>query len=111
LQAILAALVILIASGSALLLASYWVHHVARAPVPWVGQFPGDEWLLSPLLSGALAFVLCLFQWFAWSNFRRFGLPARRLIVQFTVTLLAVWLIAWVFFSALFPPTWRPDGF
>jgi ABC-type transport system involved in multi-copper enzyme maturation permease subunit len=111
LQAILAALVILIASGGALLLASYWVHHVARAPVPWVGQFPGDEWLLSPLLSGALAFVLCLFQWFAWSNFRRFGLPARRLIVQFTVTLLAVWLIAWVFFSALFPPTWRPDGF
>ena len=37
LQAILAALVILVASGGALLLAAYWVHHVARAPVPWLG--------------------------------------------------------------------------
>ena len=58
-----------------------------------------------PLLSWALAFVLCLFQWFAWSNFRRFGLPALRLIVQLSMTLLVVWMSAWVFFSALFPPT------
>jgi hypothetical protein len=110
LQAILAALVILIASGGALLLASYWGHHVARAPIPWIGQPGQDEWLILPLLSAALAFVLCLFQWFAWSNFLRYGLPALRLIAQLTVILLAVWLIAWVFFSALFPPTWRPDG-
>jgi len=105
LQAILAALVILIASGGALLLAAYWVHHVARAPIPWLGPHPVEEGPILPLLSGALAFVLCLFQWFAWSNFRRFGLPALRLVVQLTVTLLAVLLIAWVFFSALFPPT------
>ncbi len=105
LQAILAALVLLVASGGALLLAAYLVHHVARAPVPWLGWPPVQEGPMLPLLSWALAFVLCLFQWFAWSNFRRFGLPALRLIVQLSMTLLVVWMSAWVFFSALFPPT------
>jgi hypothetical protein len=105
LQAILAALVILIASGGALLLAIYWGHHVALAPIEWIVQPPIDEWLIFPLLSGALAFVLCMFQWFAWSNFPRYGLTARRLIPQLTVILLAVWVIAWVFLSAFSHPT------
>jgi hypothetical protein len=49
----------------------------------------------------ALVLVLCLFQWFAWYNFPRYGLLVSRLILQFTVILLAVLLIAWFFFSAL----------
>jgi hypothetical protein len=105
LQGILSALVILVASGGTLLLAAYWVHHVARAPIPWIGQPLMEEGLALPLLSGALLFVLCLFQWFAWSNFRHYGLPAFRFIAQLIVTLFSVWLLAWFFFSALFPPT------
>ena len=105
LQAILAALVILIASGGALWLAIYVGHHVARAPVPWIGQSNVDRGLILPLLSGALVSVLCLFQWFAWFNFRRYGLPVLRFIVQLAVMLLSIWLLTWVIFSALAPPT------
>jgi hypothetical protein len=105
LQAILAALVILIAGGSAIGLGAYWLHHVARVPIPWIGQFPGGEWLILPPLSVALVFVLGLLQWFAWSSFRRYGLTALRLVIQLSVILLSVWLLAWVLFSALFPPT------
>jgi hypothetical protein len=65
------------------------------------------ELLILPLLSAALVLTLCLFQAFAWSNFRRYALPAPRLIVQFTVILLSVWLIARFLFSAIFPPAWH----
>ena len=105
LQAILAALVILVASGGTLLLAAYWVHHIAHAPIPWIGQPHVGEVLMLPLLSAALVLTLCLFQWFAWSNFPRYGLNARRMVIQLAMILLSVWLLAWVFFSALFPPT------
>jgi ABC-type Na+ efflux pump permease subunit len=101
LQAILAALVILVASGITLWLAVYGGHHASLAPIQWIGQPRVDEWLILPLLSGALVFVLCLFQWFAWSNFSRYGVRALRLIGQFAVILIAVWLVEWVFFSAL----------
>jgi hypothetical protein len=101
LQAILAALVILAAGGGLVWFAIYSAHYVALAPVQWMGQPRVDEWLILPLLSIALISVLCLFQWFAWSNFPRYGLRAPRLIGQFAVTLLVVWLIAWFFFSAL----------
>ena len=105
-KAILAAFVILAAFGGALILAVNYVRHIAPAPIPWIGLPHVGEVLILPLLSAALAFTLCLFQWFAWSNFRRCVLPAPRLSLQFTVILLAVWLVAWFFFSALFPPTW-----
>ena len=105
LQAILAALVILVASGGTLLLAAYWVHHLAHAPIPWIGQPHMGEVLMLPLLSAVLVLTLCLFQWFAWSNFPRYGLNARRMVIQLAMILLSVWLLAWVFFSALFPPT------
>jgi hypothetical protein len=101
LQAILAALVILAAGGGLIWFAIYSAHYVALAPVQWMGQPRVDKWLILPLLSIALISVLCLFQWFAWCNFPRYGLRAARLIGQFAVTLLAVWLIAWFFFSAL----------
>jgi hypothetical protein len=101
LQAILAALVILAAGGGLIWFAIYSAHYVALAPVQWMGQPRVDEWLILPVLSIGLISVLCLFQWFAWSNFPRYGLRAPRLIGQFAVTLLVVWLIAWFFFSAL----------
>jgi hypothetical protein len=105
LQAILAAFVILAAGGGAIMLAINWVHHIARAPIPWIGQPRVHEMLILSLLSGILILTLCLFQGFAWSNFRRHGLPALRLSIQFTVMFLFVSLLAWVFFSALFSPT------
>jgi ABC-type Na+ efflux pump permease subunit len=107
LQAILAALVILVASGGTLWLAAYWVDHIAHAPIPWIGQPHMGEVLMLPLLSAALVLTLCLVQWFAWSNFPRYGLNARRMVIQLAMILLSVWLLAWVFFSALFPPTWN----
>jgi hypothetical protein len=101
LQAILSALVILVAGGGAIWLAIYSTHHAALAPVHWMGQPRVDEGLILPLLSVALVLELCLFQWFAWYNFPRYGLLVSRLILQFTVILLSVLLIAWFFFSAL----------
>jgi hypothetical protein len=106
LQAILASFVILAALGGALLVAVYWVRHIAPAPIPWIGLPHVGEVLVLTLLSAALAFTLCLFHLFAWSNFRRYALPAPRLSLQFILILLSVWLVAWFFFSALFPPTW-----
>src|ERR1019366_8371859 len=88
LQAILASFVILAALVGDLLLAVNWVHHIAPAPIPWIGLPHVGEMLILPLLSTALTLALCLLQGFAWSNFRRYALPAPRLIVQFTVILL-----------------------
>jgi hypothetical protein len=105
-QAILAAFVTLAALGGAITLAINCVRHIAPAPLNWIGLFHAGEELILPLLSAALVLPLCLFQWFAWSNFRRHALPGPRLGFQFAVILLSVWLIAWFFFSALFPPTW-----
>jgi hypothetical protein len=102
LQAILAAFVILAAAGGAIVLAINWIHLVTPTLRLWIGHPHADEGLILPILSGALVLMLCLFQWFAWSNFRRHGRPALGLSVQFTVIFLSVWVIAWIFFSALF---------
>jgi hypothetical protein len=104
LHAILAALFTLIAGGGVLLLAAYWVNHIARAPILWMAQPGLDVWPFLLTLSGALALALCFFQGFAWSNFPRCGLTALRLVVQFAVLLLSVGVLAWVLISALTPP-------
>lgn len=101
LQAILAAFVILAAGGGAIALAIKWIQLVTPTLRLWVGRPHSDEALILPLLSAALFLVLCLFQWFAWFNFRRFGLAALSLTVQFSVIFLSVWVLAWIFFSAL----------
>jgi hypothetical protein len=101
LQAILAALVILAAGGGAIVLAISSVHHIALAPVQWLGQPRVDEGLILLLLCGALVSVLCLFHFLAWSNFPRSVPGVPRLIRQFAVILLAVWVVGWFFFSAL----------
>jgi hypothetical protein len=100
LQAILASFVMLVAGGGAIWLAISTAHYVALAPVQWIGVPRVDARLILPVLSVALAMVLCLFQGFAWHNFLRCGLGVSRLIRQFAVLLLAVWLIAWFFISA-----------
>ena len=94
----------LIAGGGVLLLAAYWVNHIARAPILWMAQPGLDVWPFLLTLSGALALALCFFQGFAWSNFPRCGLTALRLVVQFAVLLLSVGVLAWVLISALTPP-------
>jgi hypothetical protein len=50
--------------------------------------------LIPPLLAGGLFFMLCLVQWFAWCNFRRYGPSARRIVVQFLVLFFALGLLA-----------------
>ena len=102
LRAILAAFVISAAGVGVLWLAATGVNEFDPGP----RDHPHlEEWLILPLLSGGLVFMLCLIQWFAWSNSRRCGVPARRLLVQLTAIFLSVylsvWLIAWIFFSAL----------
>jgi hypothetical protein len=101
LRAILVAFVILAAGAGAIALAIRWIQLVTPTLRLWIGRPHSDEALILPLLSVALFLVLCLFQWFAWSNFRRFGLAALSLTVQFTVIFLCVWVVAWIFFSAL----------
>ncbi len=102
LRANLAAFVILAVGGFALWLGANCVHYVAPAPIRWTGQSHVSAGLTFSLLSGGAVFMLCLIQWFAWSNFRRHGLPVLRLIAQLTVILLSLWLLAWVVFTALY---------
>jgi hypothetical protein len=102
LQAILAALVMLIASGGVLGLAAVMMHEVGPAPFGWVGHPRVVADLLVPLLPVALCITLWLMQWFAWSNFRRNGPSLLRLAAQLTVVFLVVWLFVWVAYSAVF---------
>jgi hypothetical protein len=53
---------------------------------------PGPE-LIPLLMASGLFFMLCVVQWFAWSNFRRCVLPASKIIVQLAVILLCVGVI------------------
>jgi hypothetical protein len=102
LRAILAAFVILVAGGLALRLEAAWLHQITPRLVRWLGHTHVKEGLILPFLCGALSFLLCLIQWFAWSNFRRCGPSARRLLVQFAVILLSLWLVALALPSAIF---------
>jgi hypothetical protein len=44
------------------------------------------------VLNGVLLLMLCLTQWFAWSNFRRSGAPSRRLMIQLLAMVLGAGL-------------------
>ena len=50
--------------------------------------------LIPQLLAGGLFFLLCVVQWFAWSNFRRYRPSARRIVGQLMVIFFAVGLVA-----------------
>ncbi len=74
LRAILAAFVILVAGGGALWLAATWVHQVDPPPGAMDRPSPrGRRADIACFYPVALVFMLCLIQWFAWSNFRRYG--------------------------------------
>jgi hypothetical protein len=87
-RAILAAFAILIAdcwiSG---LTASWGIRTVEPLFLPTL--LPRGHFVM-PVLYASLLLLLCLTQWFAWSNFRRSGAPTRRLLVQLVVLLFAV---------------------
>jgi ABC-type transport system involved in multi-copper enzyme maturation permease subunit len=62
---------------------------------------PGPH-VIPLLLAGGLFFVLCVVQWFAWSNYRRYRLPARKIVVQVVAILLCVGLTTLVLLSTYF---------
>jgi hypothetical protein len=82
---------IIVAGFSSVLLLGSWVYKAF--PVLKYGPPPSVDFVL-PVLCAGLFLMLCLTQWFAWSNFRRFGLPMRQIIVQLLTIFLAVGLIA-----------------
>jgi hypothetical protein len=101
LRAILAAFGIIAAGVGVLLLLARGIAQAADHLLPKMGQHNANQGLILPLLLLALGFMLCLFQWFAWSNFRRYGVPACRIVRQLAVILLSICLIMLVFFSAV----------
>ena len=62
---------------------------------------PGPQ-VIPLLLAGGLFFVLCVVQWFAWSNYRRYRLPARKIVVQVVAILLCVGLTTLVLLLTYF---------
>lgn len=104
LRAILGAVGIIVAAWAVCLLVGFEAMKVVRAMgLSMYGDYshPGPE-LIPLLMAGGLFLMLCVVQWFAWSNFRRSGLPARKIIAQIVVMLLTVGLTALVIISLLF---------
>jgi hypothetical protein len=67
----------------------------------WGYQHVENQGSLVPLvLLAGLFLMLCLTQWFAWLNFRRFGSPAGRVVIQLLLIILAVSVFAQAFFTA-----------
>jgi hypothetical protein len=90
LRAILGAVGIIAASLGAAGLVGSGAYKVI--PALRSGPTPSAE-LVPLILCAGLFLLLCLTQWFAWSNFRRFGLRLRRLVIQLLIILFAVGLI------------------
>jgi len=77
------------------------VEKIGPRLLPWMSYSSVDHDLILPLMLIALSLMLCLFQWFALSNFRRPRLPLLPLAGQLTVILVSVGLIALHFFFAV----------
>ena len=102
LRAILGTVGIIVAAWAVCLLVAFEAMKVVRAMgLSMYYSHPGPE-LIPLLMAGGLFLMLCVVQWFAWSNFRRSGLPARKIIVQLVVILFSVGLTALVIISILF---------
>ena len=92
LRAILAAFGMIVASFGILWLTGDWAISTFG---PLKLGFHEDGLNLAPaVLCVGLLLMLCLTQWFAWSNFRRFGASVRRLVIQLGVIFVAVELIS-----------------
>jgi hypothetical protein len=95
LRAILTAFAIIVASFGVFFLVGTGVAKIEPLRF-WIYMHAPEvtKALIPPLLAGGLFLMLCVVQWFAWSNFRRYGLSARRIVVQLPVMFFAVGLIA-----------------
>jgi ABC-type Na+ efflux pump permease subunit len=83
LRAILAAFAISIAGGAFCVLGGSEVAKFEPLRLWIYFHFPQIEKALTPqFLAGGLFLMLCVVQWFAWSNFRRCEPSARRIVVQ-----------------------------
>jgi hypothetical protein len=106
LRAILAAFAIIVAGcGVCFLVGTEAVKNGTYLGLPQPIPYAADvllSALIPPFLAGGLFFMLCVVQWFAWSNFRRYGPSARRIVVQFLVIFFALGLITLAFLWTLF---------
>lgn len=106
-RAILVAVGILVATFGALFQTAWWLSGMfAPALSVHYDQFSRMPPALHLVLPLMLLLMLCLTQWFAWTNFRRFGPPVRRLVIQLLVLLIAVGLVS-VPLAALIHPVWQ----
>src|ERR1039458_9930277 len=62
---------------------------------------PGPQ-VIPLLLAGGLFFMLCVVQWFAWSNYRRYRVPARKIVAQVIAILICVGLTTLVLLLTYF---------
>jgi ABC-type transport system involved in multi-copper enzyme maturation permease subunit len=62
---------------------------------------PGPH-VIPLLLAGGLFFMLCVVQWFAWSNYRRYRVPARKIVAQVIAILICVGLTTLVLLLTYF---------
>jgi len=63
--------------------------------------------LIPLLIPGGLFLMLCVVQWFAWSNFRRYGASAGRIVVQLLVLFFVPGLTASAIALAIFTLVFR----
>jgi hypothetical protein len=99
LRAILTAFAILIGGYCIAGLTASWGTKTVLPLVPATLLVPGH--FVMPVLYATLLLLLCLTQWFAWSNFRRLGAPFRRVLLQLLVLLFAAALGLMAVISAL----------
>jgi hypothetical protein len=102
-RAILVAVAILVASFGGLLQTAWSLTGMLVHNEREFHRLPAALHLVPPLM---LLLMLCLTQGFAWTNFRRFGTPVRRLVIQLLVLLIAVGLAS-VPLVALVYPVWQ----
>jgi hypothetical protein len=107
LRAILTAFGMIVASFGILWLTGDWVintyGHLKLG-------FHEDGLNLAPTnLCVGLLLMLCLTQWLAWSNFRRFGASVRRLVIQLGVIFVAVELLSLAIIYAAMLPYLQPS--
>jgi hypothetical protein len=62
---------------------------------------PGPQ-VIPLLIASGLFFMLCVVQWLAWSNYRRYRLPARKIAVQLVAMLFCVGLTTFVLLLTYF---------
>jgi len=100
LRAVLAVFVIIAASFGLFCLMASSANKVLRQFA--AGHAFSADNLVVPVLCAGFGLMLCLTQWLAWCNFRRFGLSVGRLIVQFLIVLYAVGVVSLAILTALF---------